>query len=77
MQEVIEIIIEHANEVEWLAPTEFLAAEIYLELGMTNSARKTADQVATMYEGSEVAWAASVLEERLYNALNGMETGGK
>ena len=77
MQEVIEIIIEHANEVEWLAPTEFLAAEIYLELGMTNSARQTADQVATMYEGSEVAWAASVLEERLYNALNGMETGGK
>ena len=36
MQEVIEIIIERANEVEWLAPTEFLAAEIYLELGMTN-----------------------------------------
>ena len=77
MQEVIEIIIEHANEVEWLAPTEFLAAEIYLELGMTNSARKTADQVANMYEGSEIALAASLLEERLYNALNGMETGGK
>ena len=77
MQEVIEIIIEHANEVEWMAPTEYLAAEIYLELGMTNSARQTADQVANMYEGSEVAWAASLLEERLYNALNGMEIGGK
>jgi hypothetical protein len=58
MEAVIEMIRVHANVVDWLGPCELLAAEIYMELAMTNSAIKTASLVESMYADSAVAWAA-------------------
>jgi hypothetical protein len=58
MEAVIEMIRVHANVVDWLGPCELLAAEIYMELAMTNSAIKTASLVESMSADSAVAWAA-------------------
>ncbi len=58
MEAVIEMIRVHANVVDWLGPCELLAAELYLDMAMTNSAIETASLVETMYADSAVAWSA-------------------
>jgi hypothetical protein len=66
---VTGIIAEHANDVEWLAPSEFLSAQLYLEMAMTNSAANTARQVKNIYAGTHVAADA----QKLYTQLGGEE----
>jgi len=67
------IIIDHANDVEWLAPSELLCAYLYVDmLGTnsvitTNSALNTARQVKNMYSGTSVAADA----EKLWIDLGG------
>ncbi|VGO22658.1 tetratricopeptide repeat protein [Pontiella sulfatireligans] len=67
MQTVVEIIAEHANDVQWMAPSELLSAELYLDMAMTNSAVSTARQVKNIYGGSNIAADAN----KLYIALGG------
>lgn len=72
---VSDIIIYHANDVEWLAPSELLCAYLYVDmLGAnsvitTNSALHTARQVKNIYAGSSVAADA----EKLWFRLGGAE----
>lgn len=65
MQIVVDIIAEHANEIEWLAPSELLSAQLYLDLGMTNSALNTARQVKNIYAGTYIAADAGKLHAQL------------
>ena len=58
IEAVIRMIRKHANEVDWLGPCELLAAEIYMQMAMTNSAIETAGLVERMYADSAVAWSA-------------------
>jgi len=69
------IIIDHANDVEWLGPSELLCAYLYVDmLGTnsvitTNSALHTARQVKNMYRGTHVAADA----EKLWTSLGGAD----
>ncbi len=69
------IIIDHANDVEWLAPSELLCAYLYVDMLenssviTTNSALNTARQVKNMYSGTSVAADA----EKLWVSLGGPE----
>jgi len=72
---VSDLIINHANDVKWLAPSELLCAYLYVDmLGdnsviTTNSALHTARQVKNIYAGSSVAADA----EKLWVSLGGAE----
>ena len=67
-------ILDHANDVEWLGPSELLCAYLYLDMAgvsnsviSTNSALNTARQVKNMYGGTPVAADA----EKLWESLGG------
>lgn len=69
------IILNHANDLEWLGPSELLCANLYADmLGSnpvitTNSPLHTARQVKNIYLGSSVAADA----EKLWVRLGGAE----
>ncbi len=68
-------ILNHANDVEWLGPSELLCAHLYLDMVSsnsvvtTNSALNTARQVKNIYGGTPVAADA----EKLWTTLGGPE----
>ncbi len=72
---VTGIILNHANDVEWLGPSELLCANLYVDmLGTnsvitTNSPMLTARAVKTMYNGTSVAADA----EKLWISLGGAD----
>lgn len=72
---VAGVIIKHANDLEWLGPSELLCAYLYNDmLGpdsviTTNSPLNTARQVKNIYKGSSVAADA----EKLWLKLGGAE----
>ena len=61
IQTVTKIIANHANDVDWLAPSELLCAYLYMDMVSsnsvitTNSAMNTARQVKNMYDGTHIA----------------------
>jgi len=61
---VDQIILEHANDVDWMAPTEYLNAQLYLDVGLTNSAVNTARQVKNIYSGTSYAADAEKFRSR-------------
>lgn len=66
ISEIIKILTDYKDNVEWLALSELLMVELYLDMGMVNSAINTARQVHNFYNGTTTAIAA----ERIYNKLN-------
>lgn len=68
-------ILDHANDVEWLGPSELLCAHLYLDMVgsnsviTTNSALNTARQVKNIYAGTYVAANAT----KLWTSLGGPE----
>lgn len=68
IQTVTGIIADHANDVDWMAPSEFLGAQLYLDLAMTNSAAITARQVKNIYAGTSIAAEAAQLYAQLQPA---------
>jgi hypothetical protein len=72
---VSSIIIKHANEVDWLAPSELLCANLYMDMLSTNSVittnspLHTARQVKNMYKGTSDAADA----EKLWASLGGAD----
>ena len=61
IQTVTKIIANHANDIDWLAPSELLCAYLYMDMVgrnsviTTNSAMNTARQVKNMYAGTHIA----------------------
>jgi hypothetical protein len=62
---VDKIILEYANDIDWMAPSEYLNAKLYLDVGLTNSAINTARQVKNIYAGTSSAADAEKFHDRL------------
>ncbi len=61
IQIAIEVIAQFANNMQWLPPSELLVAELYLDMGRTNSAMVTARQSKKMYVGTNIGKEAEAL----------------
>ncbi len=59
------IISDHGNDMDWMPASEWLAANLYLDDGMTNSAANCARQVQSIYAGSNIAIDAEKLRKTL------------
>ena len=65
MQTVVELIASHPNNMEWMPQTETLCAELYIDLGMLESAAEVARQVEVLYPRSEFKVEAKALREKI------------
>jgi tetratricopeptide (TPR) repeat protein len=65
MQTVIELISSHPNDLNWMPQTEYLCAQLYLDLEMPDSALETARQTAALYSGSEFRIEAQKLQQEI------------
>ena len=65
IETLTQLIVEHPNDEKWIARGELLSAELYLELGMLNSAAATARQVQFLYEGTDSARQAAALSVKI------------
>ena len=65
IQTAVELIADHPNDMLWMPLTELLCAELYLDLGMTNSAEATARQTETFYAGTSIGKEAQVLRQNI------------
>jgi len=68
IQTAVELIAKHPNDLGWMPLTELLCAELYLDLGMTNSAAATARQAEKFYAGTSIGKEAQAFRETLENA---------
>lgn len=59
------VISDHGNDMDWMPASELLAANLYLDDGMTNSAANCARQVQSIYAGSNIASDAEKLRKIL------------
>lgn len=62
---VCDIIADHGNDMDWMPSSEFLSANLYLDMALTNSASATARQVSSIYAGSNIARDAEKFREAL------------
>ena len=65
IQTAIDIIADHGNDLDWMPPAELLCAQLYLDMGMTNSAAHTARQVEHIYAGTHISADAARLRAPL------------
>ena len=65
MQTVVELIASYPNNLEWMPQTEYLCAELYLDLEMPESAAEVAHQVEVLYPGSEFRLEARALSAKI------------
>lgn len=73
IQTAVEIISQHVNDMMWLPSAELLCAELYLEMGMTNSALVTARQTEKLYVGTHIGKEAEALFVTLDESTNDSE----
>jgi hypothetical protein len=65
MKSAVEVIAEYANEMDWMPSSELLCAELYLDMGKTNSALVTARQTQKLYTGTNIEKEAEALQLRI------------
>ncbi len=65
IQTAIQLIANHPNDMLWMPRTELLCANLYLDLGRTNSAIATARQTQKFYAGTNIEKEAQALRETL------------
>jgi hypothetical protein len=65
IQTVVQLIAEYPNDMRWMPPAELLAAQLYLQMGMTNAALTTARQTMKFYAGMPAAVEAGTLYSTL------------
>lgn len=66
MGRVCTLIIQYPNDLDWMPQTELKSANLYAEMGMTNSAISTARQTKAIYAKTDIAMDA----EALFNELS-------
>ena len=74
VQMLARLIVMHPNDEQWIAKSELLSAEIYVELGLLNAAEVTARQVQVLHAGTDSAQQAAALSveiEKLKNETEG------
>jgi len=62
-----KVIALNDHESDWMPPAELLCAELYLELGMHESAEEVIRQILLLYKNSDVADKAGQLKIRMDN----------
>lgn len=65
IEEVARGIALNPPEKEWLAKSELLSAELYMEMGILESAEVTARQVELLYPGTEFETEAKMLRAKI------------
>jgi tetratricopeptide (TPR) repeat protein len=73
IQIAVDLIAEYTNDRTWMPPTELLCAELYLELGRTNSAQVTARQTAKLYQGTNIEKEAEAFRTTVEQLTNESE----
>lgn len=68
MELVAKVIAFNSQDLEWTRPAELLCAEIYLELGMLDSADEVIREMALMYKNSFEADQAQKLKGKVDTA---------
>ena len=68
METVAKVIAFNSQDLEWIRPAELLCAEIYLEMGMPDSADEVIREMSLMYKGSFEAEQAQKLKIKVDRA---------
>ena len=58
-------IVHHATNENFIAKSELLSAELYIDLNLLSAADATAKQVVNIYVNTDVAIEAALLRERI------------
>ena len=65
IQVLSKAIVHHATNENFIAKSELLSAELYIELNLLSAADATAKQVVNIYVNSDAAIEAAILRERI------------
>ena len=65
IQVLSKVIVHHATNENFIAKSELLSAELYIDLNLLSAADATAKQVMNIYVNSDVALEAALLRERI------------
>lgn len=68
IQTISQAIARHYDDPDWIAESEVLSAELYIELGMLKQADVTARQIQVLYEGKDVVKKADELRIKIKSA---------
>jgi len=74
IQTLATLIAHHAHDERWIAKSEYMSAELYLELGLLDAADVTARQIQQLYVGTDVAKQATALRAKIEKLKNEMES---
>lgn len=70
---VARVIAFHSADAMWMQLSEVLCAEIYVELGLYDSAEEVCKQIDTLYKGSEEYDQAQLLKRKIERLRAGRE----
>lgn len=65
LQTAAEVVVFHHDRPEWLAKSELLCAELYVELGMLDAADATIRQIQQIYDEVDVVKQADALQLKI------------
>ena len=65
IQVLSKAIVHHATNENFIAKSELLSAELYIDLNLLSAADATAKQVMNIYVNSDAAIEAALLRERI------------
>ena len=76
MELIAYVIAFNSQDTEWMQPAELLCAEIYMKLGMLDSAEEVIRQISLLYPNTAEYDASLILEEKLVElrAIEAIET---
>ncbi len=76
MELIAYVIAFNSQDTEWMQPAELLCAEIYMELGMLDSAEEVIRQISLLYPNTAEYDASLILKEKLVElrAIEALET---
>ena len=65
IQTVAQVVTLHADKPDWLAKSELLCAELYVDLGMLDAADVTIQQIQQLYVGMDVEKQVDALRSKI------------
>jgi tetratricopeptide (TPR) repeat protein len=76
MEFIAYVIAFNSQDTEWMQPAELLCAEIYMKLGMFDSAEEVIRQISLLYPNTAEYDASLILKEKLVElrAIEALET---
>jgi hypothetical protein len=77
IQTAAQVVALHGDRTEWVAKSELLCAELYVELGMLDAADATIRQIQQLYVGMDVAKQADALQLKIETLKESAEREGK